>query len=116
MMTDAIYQTDSVTVTRTRLVVGDRTYPIAGITSVEVKPATRLVMPLVLAVVTYAIVGGTTGAALAVVALFLALYLTRAHAVHLNTAGQDVTAYKTRDRDTALAIAEAIGRAVDLRG
>lgn len=115
-MSETIYQEGDVTVTQTRLVVRGRTYPIAGITSVEVKPATRWGLPIVVSVVLYAIIGGITGAVIALGVLVLILNFTRAHAVHLNTAGQDVTAYQTRDRDVALEIAEAIGRAVDLRG
>ncbi|WP_412060869.1 DUF6232 family protein [Rubrivirga sp. IMCC45206] len=116
-MTDTLYQSSNVTVTPTRLVVDKRTFPIAGITSVEVRPKMNLMGPFVAAIVMYMIGGqGQVSTLLAVGAFFFLAYLLRSSTIRLNTAGQDVTAYETKDPAKAEAIAKAISDAVDLRG
>lgn len=121
MSEPALYDAGNVLVTPTRLVVGGRTYPVAGITSVhvEARPGWGPVLLSVLAVIFAGSLFGDPGIvtfAIAAVVGYVVHQRTQRHAVCLNTAGRDVTAFETRDFETADDIVEALNEAVVARG
>lgn len=115
-----IYDSGAVTVTTTRLVVGGRTYPIAGLTSVHVERRPRgnlaAVIGVAVAVVVSVAAPGWLAAAAGFGAAALAWQRLTRYAVCLNTAGRDVTAIELGDELAADEIAQAITDAIIARG
>lgn len=127
-MTDetTFFQSGEVTVTNARFIVGTQTFAMRSITSVQgvETPASYTALVFVILVGVYlAITGFASSIGLAIVGVFLVAggiwfcFRQRpTYAVVLRTAGGEVTAYQSNDRDYIFQVIQALNDSIISHG